>query len=260
MVSLSAVFGIFLFLVSTAIGVFLTSNNILIYVNLVGGAVVFGGTIGASLIAFRWQQILYIAFSALQVLKRDASDFITTIKTLLKLADQYSSNPNIVDQVIAKTPESFLKDALVLLSQQYSASELKNVLVQQITHQKEREFADSKVLRTIAKWPPAFGMLGTLIGLIALMQDMAGESGFESLGPSMAVALITTLYGIVASNGILIPISEHLENKSLVKVRYCDMIMNGVVAIRRGDHPLKIQKSLNIFIPPRMRREWLKEL
>jgi chemotaxis protein MotA len=101
-----------------------------------------------------------------------------------------------------------------------------------------------------AKYAPAFGMIGTLIGLVAMLANLSDPS---AIGPGMAVALLTTLYGAVLANAVCLPISDKLAFYSRMETHARMMIVQGVMAIQSGDNPRIVEQKLNVFLPPNQR-------
>lgn len=103
----------------------------------------------------------------------------------------------------------------------------------------------------IGKYAPAFGMIGTLVGLVIMLKNMDDPS---AIGPGMAVALLTTLYGSMIANAIALPIAERLGIRSGEEILYKTIIIKGVMAIQSGDNPRIVEQKLRTFLPPTMRK------
>lgn len=112
----------------------------------------------------------------------------------------------------------------------------------QVRHKNGKIFLD-----LYAKMAPAFGMIGTLIGLVSMLANLSDPS---AIGPGMAVALLTTLYGAILANAICIPMAEKLMYYSRMEVQARMMILQGVMAIQSGDNPRIVEQKLNVFLPP----------
>jgi chemotaxis protein MotA len=97
---------------------------------------------------------------------------------------------------------------------------------------------------------PAFGMIGTLIGLVAMLQTLDDPS---AIGPAMAVALLTTLYGAVLANVIFIPIATKLGERSAAETFYMEIAVEGILSVLRGENPRIIQDKLEAFLAPALR-------
>ncbi len=102
----------------------------------------------------------------------------------------------------------------------------------------------------MGRFAPAFGMIGTLMGLIIMLGDMSDPS---KIGPGMAVALLTTLYGAIASNVVFLPFAEKLGFTNKQELLAMEIIIRGIMAIQSGENPRMIEQKLNTFIPPKQR-------
>ena len=116
----------------------------------------------------------------------------------------------------------------------------------------ERHVMGKKILDILTKYSPAWGMIGTLIGLILMLAALDDPS---AIGPNMAIALITTLYGAVMANFVFGPIGDKLAQRSQEEVTLKEIIMRGVISIQTGDNPRIVRQKLRIFLPPSMRQE-----
>jgi chemotaxis protein MotA len=129
------------------------------------------------------------------------------------------------------------------LIEQIMNSELENVV--------ERHERGKSIFDAIGKYAPAFGMIGTLVGLVIMLRNMSDPS---MIGPGMAVAILTTMYGAVIANAFALPISERLSRRSAEEVLYKTIIIRGVMAIQSGDNPRIVEQKLRTFLPPTLRQ------
>jgi len=105
------------------------------------------------------------------------------------------------------------------------------------------------VLDQMGRFAPAFGMIGTLMGLIIMLGDMSPET----IGTGMAVALLTTMYGAIVSNLFCLPCAEKLGFINRHELLAMEIIVRGIMGIQSGDNPRVIEQKLNTFVPPAMR-------
>ncbi len=129
------------------------------------------------------------------------------------------------------------------LIEQIMTTELENLV--------ERHEHGKALFDTMGKYAPAFGMIGTLIGLVIMLQNMDDPS---MIGPGMAVALLTTLYGALIANGICLPISDRLAKRSAEEVLLKTIVIKGVMSIQSGDNPRIVEQKLRTFLPPAQRK------
>ena len=122
------------------------------------------------------------------------------------------------------------------------STELENVM--------ERHKVGRKIFEQMGKYAPAFGMIGTLVGLVALLKNLDDPG---AVGPAMAVALITTLYGAIAVNFVFLPIADKLAIRSNEEIVLKEIVIQGVMSIQSGDNPRIVEQKLSIFLEPKMR-------
>jgi chemotaxis protein MotA len=108
------------------------------------------------------------------------------------------------------------------------------------------------VIDQLGRFAPAFGMIGTLMGLIIMLGNMDDPS---AIGPGMAVALITTLYGAIMANLVFLPLAEKLGEINKHELLTMEIVVRGIMAIQAGDNPRVIEQKLSTFIPPRQRTQ-----
>jgi chemotaxis protein MotA len=127
---------------------------------------------------------------------------------------------------------------------------VEEVMRTEIQAMEARHHEGKKVLETIGRCGPAFGLVATLLGLILMLGNL---SNAEAIGPSMAMALIGTLYGVATANFFAIPMAEKLGCLSHEEALVKEIIVRGVLSIQSGDSPRIVQQKLSTFLPPRLR-------
>ena len=115
----------------------------------------------------------------------------------------------------------------------------------------ERHSANKGFLDSLSELAPAFGMIGTLIGLIQMLGNLSDP---DALGPGMAVALITTFYGSVIANMFAIPVGKKLAVRSAEEVLSRELMVEGILSIQAGENPRIVEEKLKVFLPPAMRQ------
>ncbi len=116
----------------------------------------------------------------------------------------------------------------------------------------ERHSLGKAVFDAIGKYAPAYGMIGTLVGLVIMLKNMDDPS---MIGPGMAVALLTTMYGSIFANMIALPIADKLGKRSEEELLRKTIVLKGVMSIQSGDNPRIVEQKLKTFLPPRQRFE-----
>jgi len=107
--------------------------------------------------------------------------------------------------------------------------------------------------KIIGKFPPAFGLVGTTLGMITLLQGLGSTDAFQKIGPSMSVALVATFYGLVLANFFIIPVGENLYNAAEDDLTIREIIAHGVMLIREKEHPLIVAEYLKSYLSPEQR-------
>lgn len=245
-------------IISVAILIFAIATQkvaITSFLNPSGLAIVLGGTAAAVLVSYSFKDIVRVFKIFLIVIRKQNIQLEYYVKLLTRMADRARIHGLLSMQgEVKRLNESFLRDGLQMLIDGYQVAELREIMEQRILNHRLREYADARIFRTMAKFAPAFGMLGTVIGLIAMLQSMSGSS-MENLGPSMAVALVTTFYGLILANMIFNPIAEKLERRTDERIVLMTLILEGLTLIGEQWHPAKVHDLLNSFLTPGQRQQ-----
>lgn len=209
---------------------------------------VLGGTFAAALIAFPISQMrdLWSFFSMGAMFPPDKG-FVKTIGHLMML----STRPLLanVDPAVRQTIHPYLLEGYTLMrKQEWDSAEFRMILHSRNQRVKERYGGDAKALTALAKFPPAFGLLGATTGMIAMMTSL-GESGKDSIGPAMAVALVATFWGIALANLVFLPLADHCTRLNTEDARLRLMIATGLALIHQEQRPAVVFEHLIGFLP-----------
>jgi chemotaxis protein MotA len=128
---------------------------------------------------------------------------------------------------------------------------LKEMLDREIEYIEERHGKGANILLAVGGTAPAMGMIGTLIGLVQMLQTMSDPS---SIGPAMAVALLTTFYGAVIANVLCMPLAGKLKNRSAAEILDKTLVAEGMKSILEGENPRVIEQKLHAFVAPKERQ------
>ena len=230
------------------ISVIATAKDASVFVNLPGLLIVLGGTVAATLMSFPLREVLRVFKVFVIVLRNERLYEIGDIDEIVGIAQLLYQNRVLqAEDVITNLRNPFLRSGLQLVVDGVPVEDILNLLQWRITRLKAREHAEAQVYRVMGGYAPAFGMVGTLLGLVNMLYDMGGDD-FGSIGVNMAVALITTFYGIVLANLIFKPIAVKLERRTEQRVALLSMVMEGVVLISEKRTPSFIRETLFSFI------------
>lgn len=234
-------------LVTAIVLVFLAiSSNFKAFLDMPSIYIVVGGTIGATFIRFPFKVIMQIT----GVLKKTIFNTLQSpqdmIKIILSLSVEAKKN-GILGLEKIPIENAFLKKGVQLAIDGVEPDLIESVLNIDISSTTQRHEGSTSVLTSCGEAAPAFGMIGTLVGLVLMLGNMDDP---KSIGPSMAVALLTTLYGSLMANIVFLPLADKLkyfhEQEMIIK----RLIVNGILSIANGDHPAVVQEKLVSFLSP----------
>ncbi len=232
-------------------------SNAMVFLDWHAALIVIGGTISAALLSFSASNMwaLFKVFLN-RVLRGHLSRYSEVITEIVDLAKGYRENESYLKEKVESLQTPFLKEAIELMIQGgLSPQDIDLILMKRAQTTFKRYEEDSQMFKTLAKFPPAFGLLGAVVGMVALMQGLGGVDAIATVGPAMAVALVATLYGIAIANFIFIPLGENLgkHNRSDKIIR--QMVMDGVKLIRQKKHPLVVQENIKSYLLPSERHQ-----
>jgi chemotaxis protein MotA len=220
-----------------------------IFFNVPSVLIVVGGTFATALIRFGMGDVLNSMKVANNAFATKLSVPEQVIKEIVNLANIARKNGLIVleQQPIA---DHFLKKAIMYCVDGHEAEFIEEVLNKEVSLTVERHDIGRKVFSGMGDSAPAFGMIGTLVGLVQMLSTMGDPS---TIGPAMAVARLTTLYGALIANIVMIPIADKLSLRSREEERNRKLIIEGVLGILKGLNPRVMEEFLETFLPPKER-------
>ncbi len=240
-------------------GVFRGIENSGVFLSPHAGIIVIGGTAAAALICFPLKyffNMIKVMFAA--ILGTRHATKVRTINEIVSLSVSINSGKQLLN-LVPKVQNHFLKESLQLMETGgLSDDELFEVLEKRVEFQNETYQRDSSTFRIIGKFPPAFGLIGTSVGMIALLQGLAAPDAFQKIGPSMSLALVATFYGLVFSNFILIPIGENLNQACEDDLIVRRIVIDGIRLIKHSKHPLLVGEHLKSYLQPAQRNKMRK--
>lgn len=238
------VFGILVIL--TAI---MVSSGIGIFINVPGLLMVCGGTFAATLIKFPFEQVRRAFRVAGQAFTKREEELETLIDqaTSLCLTVRKSGLLALEDAPIENT---FFKRGLQLCADGHPGDFIRDALSRELAQSAERHQVGQDIWRAIGESAPAFGMIGTLVGLVQMLVNLDDPT---QLGPGMALALLTTLYGALFANLVALPIADKLATRSSQEQIANSLIIEAVVGIQQGANPRVLHEILEAYLPSRER-------
>ena len=228
----------------------LMGGDFSLFVNIPGIMIVVGGTLSATLLTFPLNDVLSAFKAAVFVFssKQDnPNDMVFTMIELCKI----TRKEGLVGLSKTKSDHAFVAKACMLISDGAEESIISDTLTIEIDAMKERHFIVQDVFTKMNAYAPAFGMIGTLIGLVQMLANLADPS---SVGPAMGVALLTTFYGAVLAFMIFGPIAGKLKSITAKEVMNLQIIFDGASAITQDANPRMVYEKLSSYIPSSQRK------
>ncbi|MBN1225718.1 MAG: MotA/TolQ/ExbB proton channel family protein [Deltaproteobacteria bacterium] len=223
------------------------------FINIPSLMIVVGGTLGATMINYPLKDMIGV----MKVVQKALFAKTISVKDLTeKFMDfaQKSRKEGILslEGEIKEVKDEFVKKGVQLSIDGLEPGEIKEILETEIDFIRKRHQLGAELFTTMGTFSPALGMIGTLIGLVQMLQSMDDPS---KIGPAMAVALLTTFYGSIMANILFIPIAGKLKTRSKEEMLTKEMAIQGVMSLSNGDNPRILNQKLKAFIPPNLRSE-----
>ncbi|WP_018869315.1 MULTISPECIES: motility protein A [unclassified Thioalkalivibrio] len=218
--------------------------------------IVFGGTMAATFIKFPFRHVMSSFRVAVKTLYHQEDDPRALIERTKELA-QVARKKGLLALEDEETPNEFYAKALQLSVDGFEPERIQHVLREDLELSLERHETGQKVFRSIGEQAPAFGMIGTLVGLVQMLGNLESP---EAVGPGMAVALLTTLYGAIFAQLVALPIADNLEMRARSEHITRNLIVDAVNCIHQGFNSRMIEEMLLPYLPSKQREKAAEEL
>jgi len=238
------------------IGAILLESSLLDFVNIPGLGIVIVGTVFITLIKYRLStiaQAFKLAFSTVFLERMESP--VVLIQQVRELSG-IVRREGILGLENAEITDPFLQKGIALCIDGHPPDFIEEALIQELEQSIERYDVAEKVFRGIGETAPGLGMLGTLVGLVQMLNNMQEPS---SVGPAMAVALLTTFYGAFIAQVVAIPLADKLNLKAQDEHRNMALVITSVQNILKGQNPKVISEVLSSFLPPKQREAVAEE-
>ncbi len=221
------------------------------FVNFPSLLIVIGGTLGAIFIFFPLEQLMGLGGIIRNVFFTKPGQSSTLIATIIDFAGRARREGILSLQNAGnETDDTFFVKGINLVVDGIEESVIEEILTTEIDFVENRHKKGADMLTAMGALSPAFGMIGTLIGLVIMLQNLEDTS---AIGPAMAIALITTFYGAVMANVVFIPFSGKLRQRSEQEMLLKRLTLEGVLAISAGNNPRVVEQKLNSYLAPKLR-------
>ena len=218
--------------------------------------VVLGGGIASTLISYRLDELVKIMKILPNVFSNKDQTPFKTIQLLVDMSQKARREGLLaLEAGQEEINDDYLKKSLELVVDGVEPEIIRDSMQLELDNMIQRHGKGQSLFKTMGALFPAWGMIGTLMGLINLLKSMDDPS---AIGPAMSIALITTFYGSVFANYVCIPIANKLKLKSEEEVRMKEMMIEGVLSIQSGENPRIMEHKLKTFLSPEQKEEYQK--
>lgn len=248
--------------IATVAGVVIAIALILVSIVLGGGSfaafidipsvmVVVGGAIAAALISFPLPNFLSVFGVVMKTVFWKIDSVDSLIKQIVGLSETARRDGLLaLESKVGEIDNDFIKLGIQMAIDGTRPEVMEDILRTEMDAVATRHANGKGLMDCMGRFAPAFGMIGTLMGLVIMLGDMSDPS---KIGAGMAVALLTTMYGAIASNVVFLPFAEKLGFINKQELLTMDIVIRGIMAIQSGENPRVIEQKLNTFIPPKLR-------
>lgn len=235
------------------VGAILMAGSLGTFIDVPSLVLVGGGTLAASFMCFPLGRVFSILKVCKKMILTKPPDPVRNVLDLIKLAEVARRDGilSLEAQLASGQYDTFLVRGLRMAIDGQDPSVISAAMEQEVDTLAERHGAGKSLFDNMSKYAPAFGMIGTLVGLVLMLKNLSDPA---TLGPSMAVALITTFYGSVISNMISGPVADKLAYRSGEEISGRMLVIRGVMSIQAGDNPRIVQQKLMAFLDSGQRK------
>ncbi len=219
------------------------------FIDIPSVLIVIGGTFAVTFVMFPLKTVLNSFKIAMKTFLGSSPDPRESITQLVGLADTARKESLVALEKIT-LDDPFMARGVLLVADGTDESVVRSVMESEIQSMIKRHRTGQGVFKGMGTFSPAFGMIGTLIGLVRMLQNLEDPS---AIGPAMAVALLTTFYGAVLSNVFFLPMANKLAERSQEEAHSMEITMEGVLSILSGEHPNILKEKLASYIAPNQR-------
>ena len=230
------------------LGAIFMGSGLNVFINIPSLCIVVGGTIGVTLVAYPLKDFL----SVIKVVQKAIfTKNISTTELISKFTDFANKTRKegilALESEIKELKDEFFKKGVQLSIDGLEPQQIQNILDTEIEFVRDRHKLGADIFTSMGTFAPAMGMIGTLIGLVQMLQSMDDPS---TIGPAMAVALLTTFYGSLMANICCMPIAGKLKTRSKEEMLTKEMTIQGIISLSNGDNPRILEQKLLAFLPP----------
>ena len=226
----------------------LAPSQVGLFLNVPGLLIVVGGTFAATLVSRPFADVVRVLRSLPDLATDEPLSVDREIDQIQRVAEYYRHGyVRAAEEELQGVGNPFLRAGMQLVIDRGPVQDLIKVLQWRIAGLRAREHADAQIIRTMATLTPAFGMVGTLFGLVHMLSGLGG-SGMSEIGASMAFAMSSTLYGILLANLLFKPLAIKMERRTQQRLVLLQMLQEGILMLYEKRHPTLIREALEAYL------------
>ena len=231
-----------------AIVLFFAADDPRMYVDWPSLGIVLGGTLAATFLSYPLKEVFRVFGLITTVMRNERMYTHNDIEELVLISKLWiNGNLRAVELALENVTNPFLHTGVQLVIDQTREEDILDLMQWRISRLRAREAAEAQLFRVMAGFAPAFGMIGTLVGLINLM-NLLGGGDMRAIGQQLAVALMTTFYGILLANLVFKPVAVKLERRTETRVVSMNMVLQGISMMCERRSPSLMRETLKSFV------------
>ena len=252
---IATIVGILLGIGSILGGILLMTPDLGMFGSVSSFAIVFGGMIASVSVAFPLQEVMKLGAAMGAVFKGSKEKLGDEVDGAVEVSETARKGVADLESKVSSIDNPFFRDGVQMVIDGMAIEEVTDILITRIDYRESRERTQADLFKNMGVMSPAWGMIGTLIGLVVMLSGF-GEGGTDTLGAGMSAALITTFYGAVFANLFFLPMSAKILTRVAFHSTQQSLYLEAVRLIHQKKHPIIVREKLNSYIPP---KEWKRE-
>ena len=229
-------------------GAIFLGQGLAFFIDPISFMIVVGGTLGATMVSFPMSDVTRLMQALSKAFLYHAESLPELVPRMVEYAKIARRDGVLaLENVAGDSDDPFMNQGIQLVVDGTEPELTRQILDVEIEKVSDRHRIGASILEAMGNYSPAFGMIGTLIGLILMLQSLDDPT---TIGPKMSIALVTTFYGAVLANLVFLPMAQKLRKRSSEELLFKEMTLAGILSIQSGDVPRIVEQKLNTFLPP----------
>jgi chemotaxis protein MotA len=250
-INLSLIFGLAIGLLSivAAIAYEVRGSQALVFLHPIGLIVVFGGILGSALMSTPGKETLRILKRTYFTVTRPRDDFMPVFREAVTFSIGINRDTMYIENNVENVKNAMLKDGLSLILMGYKQDDIRRFLEIKQEENESSMGQCSVFYFGLAKMGPAFGLVGTLIGLIILLYFNMSTGNMDKVASSMGIALTATLYGVMFANLLFAPLADYMQYSAEMSMKQDSLVIEAIMQIKERKHPVYLAQALKCYLP-----------